>query len=101
MEKELELQTKESQRYNLEDEKISKSEINDELSKLKSKDKDPDKKGVQGLSKNDLTKYRRLNLAKTLKGIKEHQEQENYMFFGKKKRKYLNRAARKAKDLQE
>lgn len=65
-----------------EGEKISKSEINAELSKLKSKDKDPGKKGVQGLSKKDLTKFKRLNLAKTLKGLKEHQEHENYMFFG-------------------
>lgn len=64
-----------------EGEKISKSEINAELSKLKSKDKDPDKKGVQGLSKKDLTKFKRLNLAKTLKGLKEHQEHSNYMFF--------------------
>lgn len=64
-----------------EDEKISKSEINQELSKLKAKDKDKDKEGVQGLSKKDLTKFRQLNLAKTLKGIKEHQETQNYMFF--------------------
>lgn len=63
-------------------EKISKSEIGDEIAKLKKKDKDPSKEGVQGLSKSDLTKYRRLNLAKTLKGLKEHKEQENYMFFG-------------------
>lgn len=62
-------------------EKISKSEISDEISRLRKKDKDPSKKGVQGLSKKDLTKYRRLNLAKTLKGLKEHQEHTNYMFF--------------------
>lgn len=62
-------------------EKISKSEISDELSKLKAKDKDKDKEGVQGLSKTDLKKYRQLNLAKTLKGLKEHQETQNYMFF--------------------
>lgn len=54
------------------DEKISKTEINDEISKLKRKDKDKDKKGLQGLSKNDLLKYRRLNLAKTLKSLKEN-----------------------------
>ena len=65
-----------------EGEKISKSEISDELSKLKKKDKDPSKKGVQGLSKSELTKFRRLNLAKTLKGLKEHKDHENYMFFG-------------------
>lgn len=51
-------------------EKISKGEIEDELSKLKRKDKDPKKSGVQGLSKRDLTKLRQLNLAKTLKGLK-------------------------------
>ena len=65
-----------------EGDKISKSEIDSELQALRGKDKDKSKKGVQGLSKNDLTKYRRLNLAKTLKGLKEsHQETENYMFF--------------------
>jgi hypothetical protein len=65
-----------------EGEKISKSELDSELQALKGKDKDPKKKGVQGLSKNDLAKFRKLNLAKTLKGLKEHQETENYMFFG-------------------
>lgn len=65
-----------------EDEKISKSEINKELSNLKAKDKDKDKEGVQGLSKKDLTKFRQLNLAKTLQNIKEHQHTQNYMFFG-------------------
>lgn len=65
-----------------EGDKISKSEINAELSKLKGKDKDSSKKGVQGLSKKDLTKFRRLNLAKTLGSLKEHQEHSNYMFFG-------------------
>lgn len=65
-----------------EDEKISKSEINSELSKLSKKDKDKNKKGVQGLSKKDLNKFRKLNLAKTLKGLKEHQDTQNYMFFG-------------------
>lgn len=65
-----------------EGEKISKSEISDEISKLKKKDKDSSKKGIQGLSKKDLTKLRRLNLAKTLGSLKEHQNHENYMFFG-------------------
>ena len=65
-----------------EGEKISKNEIDSELQALKGKDKDSKKKGVQGLSKNDLAKYRKLNLAKTLKGLKEHQETQNYMFFG-------------------
>jgi hypothetical protein len=64
-----------------EDEKISKSEINKELSKLKAKDKDKDKPGTQ-LDKKDATKKRRLELAKTLRSLKEHQETDNYMFFG-------------------
>lgn len=64
-----------------EDEKISKSEINAELAKLKAKDKDPKKPGAQ-LNKKDATKKRRLELAKTLRSLKEHQETDNYMFFG-------------------
>ncbi len=63
------------------EEKISKGEIADEISKLKKKDKDPKKSGIQGLSKKDLTKLRQLNLAKTLKGMKESHDHENYMFF--------------------
>lgn len=63
------------------EEKISKTEIKDELDKLKSKDKDKSKPGVQGLSKSDLRKFRQLNLAKTLKGLKENQDSNNYMFF--------------------
>lgn len=62
-------------------EKITTSEITDEISKLKDKDKDPNKKGIQGLSKNDLAKFRKLNLAKTLKGFKESDNTNNYMFF--------------------
>jgi len=65
-----------------EGEKITKSEIDSELQALKGKDKDPKKKGVQGLKGKDLAKFRKLNLAKTLKGLKEHQETNNYMFFG-------------------
>jgi len=64
-----------------EGEKISNNDIDSELQALRGKDKDKTKKGVQGLSKNDLAKYRKLNLAKTLKGLKEHQETQNYMFF--------------------
>lgn len=63
-----------------EGEKISKSEINAELSKLKAKDKDPNKPGAQ-LNKKDATKKRRLELAKTLNSLKEHNETSNYMFF--------------------
>lgn len=48
-----------------EGEKITKSEIAEELSKLKKKDKDKEKEGVQ-LNKKDAKKYKRLNLAKTL-----------------------------------
>jgi len=62
------------------DEKITKNEIEKELSKLKAKDKDNKKPGTQ-LDKKDATKKRRLELAKTLKSLKEHQEEGNYMFF--------------------
>ena len=65
----------------IEGEKISKSEINAELAKLKAKDKDPKKPGAQ-LDKKDATKKRQLELAKTLKSLKEHQDTSNYMFFG-------------------
>ena len=65
-----------------EGEKISKSEINAELAKLKAKDKDPKKPGAQ-LGKKDATKKRRLELAKTLSSLKENcGETNNYMFFG-------------------
>lgn len=50
-------------------EKITKGEINDEISKLKKKDKDKEKPGLQ-LSDRDKTKYKRLTLAKTLKEMK-------------------------------
>ncbi len=62
------------------DEKISSTEIESELSKLRRKDKDPKKPGTQ-LGKKDATKKRRLELAKTLRSLKEHEEQQNYMFF--------------------
>lgn len=65
-----------------EGEKITKGEIDTELQALKGKDKDPKKKGVQGLKGKDLSKFRKLNLARTLKSMKEHQETQNYMFFG-------------------
>jgi hypothetical protein len=65
-----------------EGEKISKSEINAELAKLKAKDKDPKKPGAQ-LGKKDATKKRQLELAKTLSSLKENcGETNNYMFFG-------------------
>ena len=50
------------------------------MSKLKKKDKDKEKPGTQ-LDKKDATKKRRLELAKTLRSLKEHQELGNYMFF--------------------
>jgi len=64
-----------------EDDKLTKTEIEAELKELKAKDKDPKKPGAQ-LNKKDATKKRRLELAKTLRSFKEHQETDNYMFFG-------------------
>lgn len=40
--------------------------INQALDKLKEKDEDPDKPGIQGLTHKDLHLLKRLNLAKTL-----------------------------------
>jgi len=51
-------------------EKITAADIDSELQALKAKDKDPDKPGVQ-LSARDRSKYRQLNLAKTLRGLKK------------------------------
>ena len=64
------------------DEKITKTEIEQELSKLKKKDKDKEKPGTQ-LDKKDATKKRRLELAKTLRSLKENHDggTQNYMFF--------------------
>ena len=65
-----------------EGEKLTKKEIQEEINKLKAKDKDPKKPGTQ-LGKADATKKRRLELAKTLSSLKEsHGEIQNYMFFG-------------------
>jgi hypothetical protein len=50
-------------------ENISSDEIDMEISRLKKKDKDPDKPGAQ-LSPKDAKKYKQLNLAKVLKGLK-------------------------------
>lgn len=50
-------------------EKISKEEISAELSKLKKKDKDKEKPGLQ-LNKSDRRKQKRLVLANTLKEMK-------------------------------
>jgi hypothetical protein len=87
-----------------EGEKITKGEIEGEIKKLRKEDTEPEKKGIQGLSKPKLKKLRRLNLAKTLGELgegyemegemegeiemeapettsKDHKEFENYMFF--------------------
>lgn len=66
-----------------EDEKLSKKEIQEEINKLKAKDKDKEKPGTQ-LGKADATKKRRLELAKTLGSLKEGHDggPQNYMFFG-------------------
>ncbi len=65
-----------------EDEKLTKKEIAKEIKELEKKDKDPKKKGTQ-LDEKDATKKRRLELAKTLKSLKEnHEGTQNYMFFG-------------------
>ena len=50
-------------------EKISSSEIEDELASLRKKDKDREKDGVQ-LGARDRRKYQQLNLAKTLRKFK-------------------------------
>jgi hypothetical protein len=64
-----------------EGEKITKTEIKDEISDLIKKDIDKKKPGAQ-LGKRDATLYKRLQLAKTLRGMNEnHEEMENYMFF--------------------
>lgn len=64
-----------------EDEKITKTEIKDEIADLMKKDLDKDKPGAQ-LGKRDAKLYKRLQLAKTLKGMNEdHDEMDNYMFF--------------------
>lgn len=49
---------------------ITKSEIDKEISSLRRKDKDKSKPGIQGLNKSDLSKYRQLNLSKTLRNLK-------------------------------
>jgi len=50
--------------------KISSTEIDSELQALRAKDKDKTKPGLQ-LSKRDRTKQRRLNLAKTLRNMRD------------------------------
>jgi len=50
-------------------EKINMNKINQEMRKIKSKDSNKKKPGVQGLTKSDLRTYKQLNLAKTLRGM--------------------------------
>tara|TARA_R110000744_G_scaffold34719_2_gene80725 strand:- start:363 stop:1193 length:831 start_codon:yes stop_codon:yes gene_type:complete len=49
--------------------KISLEKINQEMRKIKSKDSNKKKSGVQGLNKSDLKTYRQLDLSKTLRGL--------------------------------
>jgi len=64
------------------EETLTKGDVDKMITQLRKKDQDKSKPGVQGLSKKDLTTYRRANLAKTLMGLGEsHDEYENYMFF--------------------
>jgi len=59
-----------------EGEKITKAEIAKKTAELKKKDQDKDKKGTQ-LGKKDAKTLKQLNLAKTLKTIKEGFESED------------------------
>lgn len=62
-------------------ERITKTEIKDEIAELMRKDMNKEKPGAQ-LQKRDAKLYKRLNLAKTLMGMNEdHHEMDNYMFF--------------------
>jgi len=64
-----------------EGEKITKTEIKDEIADLMRKDLDSKTPGAQ-LGKRDAKLYKRLQLAKTLKSMNEdHDEMDNYMFF--------------------
>lgn len=63
------------------DEKITKTEIKDEIADLMRKDLDTKKPGTQ-LGKRDAKLYKRLHLAKNLMDMNEdHNEMQNYMFF--------------------
>lgn len=58
------------------DEKITPSVIGKEIKKLKEKDKDPEKPGIQGLSDKDLALFKKLNLAKTLAKLREKKKKK-------------------------
>jgi hypothetical protein len=64
-----------------EGEKITQTEIKDEIASLMRKDLDKKKEGIQ-LDKRDAKLYKRLNLAKTLMDMNEgDHDTQNYMFF--------------------
>lgn len=64
-----------------EGEKITKSEIRDEIANLMKKDLDRKKPGTQ-LGKRDAKLYKRLQLSNTLSGMNEGEhDTQNYMFF--------------------
>lgn len=56
--------------------KITMNDLKKEEKKLKNKDKDKDKPGLQ-LNKNDLKKYKRITLAKTLMNLHESKDYTN------------------------
>lgn len=58
-------------------EKITKKEIDTEISKLKNKDKDTKKPGTQ-LDKKNASKLKKLNLAKTLRKMNEDLESDEF-----------------------
>lgn len=58
------------------DEKLTSSVIGKEIKKLKEKDKDPEKPGIQGLSDKDLALFKKLNLAKTLARLREKKKKK-------------------------
>jgi hypothetical protein len=63
------------------EEKITQTEIKDEIASLMRKDLDKKKEGIQ-LDKRDAKLYKRLNLAKTLMDMNEgDHDTQNYMFF--------------------
>lgn len=63
------------------DEKVTKGLLNQEIGDLKKQDTDPDKEGTQ-LPPTKAKKLKRLNPAKNLLSLKEHEaETDNYMFF--------------------
>lgn len=63
-------------------ETLTKTRIKDEIKDLEDQDTDPEKEGTQ-LPPAKAKKFKRLHLAKTLMKLGEdHNEMQNYMFFG-------------------